>query len=272
DAQFLPEGGHLVADLENNMGVIIKDKNGFGIPNIEGEVIDSQNTILTKFTTNSLGIGKFMLLTQTDEIYQARIMVEGKSLTYTIGMAKPQGINLNLKDLGSKIAISFKANAQTLPLIKDKTYSLTFHDGFDLKTVPITFTETEVLIVINYQDLSTGITIFTLFDENNKPLLERLFFKYDGIDFIESGMLYSHKKEDSLVVTLPIKNINLEKTQNFSVSILPKNTKSYKHHQNSVSALYLQPYLKTSVENASYYFTNIDRKTKYELDNLLITQ
>src|SRR5690606_36025034 len=36
DAQFLPEGGHLVADLENNMGVIIKDKNGFGIPNIQG--------------------------------------------------------------------------------------------------------------------------------------------------------------------------------------------------------------------------------------------
>src|SRR5690606_18477190 len=69
-----------------------------------------------------------------------------------------------------------------------------------------------------------------------------------------------------------IKNINLEKTQNFSVSILPKNTKSYKHHQNSVSALYLQPYLKTPVENASYYFTNIDRKKKYELDNLLITQ
>lgn len=39
DAQFLPEGGHFVADVKNSVGVIVKDSFGFGVPNVTGIVI-----------------------------------------------------------------------------------------------------------------------------------------------------------------------------------------------------------------------------------------
>src|SRR5690554_3724014 len=32
EAQFLPEGGHFVADVKNSVGVIVKDSFGFGVP------------------------------------------------------------------------------------------------------------------------------------------------------------------------------------------------------------------------------------------------
>ena len=62
DAQFLPESGHLLHGIVNNIGVVIKDSQGFGLAYVSGEVLDNNNKVLTTFKTNSVGIGKFPLL------------------------------------------------------------------------------------------------------------------------------------------------------------------------------------------------------------------
>ena len=54
DAQFLPESGHLLHGVENNIGVVIKDHNGYGIPFAKGEVFDKNGGLLTTFKTNKL--------------------------------------------------------------------------------------------------------------------------------------------------------------------------------------------------------------------------
>ena len=42
DAQFLPESGHAINDVSNVFGIVIKDGLGFGIPDIEGKILDNK--------------------------------------------------------------------------------------------------------------------------------------------------------------------------------------------------------------------------------------
>jgi hypothetical protein len=125
--------------------------------------------------------------------------------------------------------------------------------------------------VIANQDLFTGLNIFTIFDTNNNPVLERLYFNYNGLNIKISELEKVNATTDSITVSLPFSNNESEKINSFSVSVLPKDTNSFSH-QNIISQLFLQPYIKGYIEQARYYFTEITPKKQFELDNLLITQ
>ena len=273
DAQFLPEGGHLVANTKNTIGVVIKDSLGFGVPFIEGQLLNSKNEIITVFKTNQFGIGNFMFTPKDNEFYQASIDFGGTRQVFKINVAESFGVALSLVELQNKVVIQLSTNESTLKSIKNKRYKLTFHNGRDFKAVDVAFNDdTEILKVINFDDLFPGINIFTLFNENNVPLLERQFFKYDGIEMVETNAVSYSKEQDSTLISIPFKNIDSNVFNNFSISVLPNDTKSYNHHHNIISYVYLQPYVKGFIENAQYYFTEITKKKKYELDNLLMTQ
>lgn len=273
DAQFLPEGGHLVMDTKNSVGVIVKDSLGFGVPEVSGKVVDSENNTLTNFQTNKYGIGKFTFAPKSEENYKVILDFNKNKQSFPIDKAEPIGIALTMNDLENRVALSLRTNKNTLEKIKRQHYTLAIHNGNILKTIDVAFRNSqEIIKVINYENLNPGINIFTLFDENNKPILERLFFKYDGINFLTAENPQFTRAKNSVNIKIPIKNINPKKFNNFSISVLPEGTKSYKPNNNIVSATYLQPYIKSYIEDASYYFTDITRKKKIELDNVLLTQ
>ncbi len=273
DAQFLPEGGHFVADVKNSVGVIVKDSFGFGVPNLTGHVVDSENNILNNFTTNSLGIGKFTFKPNSTELYKVILNFNNTEHIFNLKKAADRGIALTINGLENRVAISLRTNENTSKQIGKQNYTLAIHNGKVLKTININFKKSlEVMKTINFEDLSTGINIFTLFDEQNKPILERLFFKYEGIRLLNAQPPQIENSIDSLTIKIPLNNINDTLINNFSVSILPGNTKSYNPNNNIISSIYLQPYINSYIENAAYYFTDISRKKKFELDNVLLTQ
>ncbi len=273
DAQFLPEGGYLLSDVTNTMGIVIKDSLGFGVPFVEGRLLNSKSEIINTFKTNQFGISKFIFTPKANELYQVSIDFEETKQIFDIDLAEIRGITLSLNYLKNRVILRFVTNANTLDFIKNKIYHLTIHNGSEIKASDVIFTDNEeILQFINYDDLFSGLNVFTLFDEQNNPLLERLFFKYDGIQLIETGEVSYEKEGDSIMVSIPIKGIDSSQINHFSVSVLPEGTKSYRHDHNIISYTYLQPYVRGFVENANYYFTDITGKKKYELDNLLLTQ
>ncbi|SDR78976.1 hypothetical protein SAMN04515667_0671 [Formosa sp. Hel1_31_208] len=272
DAQFLPEGGHLILNTQNTMGVVIKNEQGFGIRNLEGIVLDNTGSEITNFKTNDFGISKFNIIPETGKTYSV-ILNSEDSTPIVLQPAENRGINMSVTDLGKRVALVFRTNASTLSDISNKKFKLSFSNGSQLKVIDLVFNDkTEIARLINYSDLYPGINIITLFDETNKPVLERLFFKHDGIERLFTGKETIKQETDSLVITIPVSGIDKTKPHNFSVSVLPANTKSYRGHHNIISYTYLQPYLNGYVENAKYYFTKVDRKKTLELDNLLLTQ
>lgn len=273
DAQFLPEGGHLIANTENTIGVVVKDSLGFGLPFIEGSVLNANATVINTFKTNQFGISKFTFIPKENEAYNVALNFQDTTQDFEIKAAENKGITLSLTDLNTKVALTFHTNENTLAELKNKTFKLAIHDGSLLKVTDVVFEDqTSVIKLISYNSLSPGINIFTLFDANDNPLLERVFFNYEGLSLLETKPIIYTKVQDSLVVKIPIQNIDPKAFNNFSISVLPEVTKSYQQHHNILSYTYLQPYLNGYIENGSYYFTSISRKKKYELDNLLLTQ
>lgn len=273
DTQFLPEGGHLVADTENIIGIIFKDTLGYGVPGITGRLLDSNNKIISNFKANHLGIGKFLLLHDSKESYTVEIDFRNRIQTFDFILAEKKGINLSLNQTVTKVVLTFNTNKKTLPSIKNKQYKLFIHNGIDSKSTNVTFeNSTKITKAINRNDLFAGINIFTLFNENKTPILERVFFNYDGINTIKTDDALIQKTLDSLSIQVPISGLETSEIAQLSISILPKDTKSYNIDHNIISYTLLQPYVKGFIENAKYYFTDIDLKKQLELDNLLLTQ
>ena len=274
DAQFLPEGGYFVASVKTTVGVIIKDIEGFGISNVEGNVYDSNNKFITKFKTNSLGIGRFLFNPDINQTYVVRINHLNKPFEFNIDTIKPKGISIHVNNSISKLGIAFKTNERTLKDIKGKLFKLIIHNGKEAKGIDVAFNEIDLIKMVDHEELFPGMNIFTLFDENNRPVLERMFFNYKGVNLMSSGTVNYTRLKDSTRISLPFMKLadSTVKKSNISISVLPEETKSYQRHHNIISYTYLQPYVKGSIENAQYYFTNVDSKKKYDLDNLLITQ
>lgn len=273
DAQFLPESGHAVTDVQNTFGVTIKNGLGFGIPNVEGVIIDSNNNNITDFKVNILGIGSLSFTPLLNETYSAIFYYQDQKHTVKINSIEDKGIILNLKSTNDKVFVSIKTNMDTQLDIEENIYSLTIHNGNVMKIVEFDLSESlEFTSLINNSDLTPGINIFTVFDESNTPLLERLYFKHDGIEKISSNAPIITKRNDTINLTLTYKSLTPLTNNNLSISVLPSDTKSYNHNHNIISSVYLQPYIKGDVENAKYYFTNVNREKKHDLDNLLITQ
>lgn len=274
DAQFLPESGHLLNGVINNIGVVIKDNFGFGIPYAKGEVIGKNNEVLSSFETNQFGIGKFQLLANTNDNYKVNITSANKDFSVNLNQKiETKGIIMSLKSLKSKVFVSIITNPETLENIKNNRYTLMAHNGDNYDIMDIYFTDNTVVTkAIDYSNSATGVNILTLFDEDDNPIAERLFFNYNGIEVFKSNNVTASRKRDTVTVNLGFNGIDSKLINSLSVSVLPEETKSYSRHNNIVSYTYLQPYLRGAIEQAKYYFTDTDAKKQYELDNLLLTQ
>ncbi len=273
DAQFLPEGGHLVTNLESIVGVVIKDSLGFGIPSLEGKVVDANNKLVTSFKVNSMGIGRFPMHPKTAEVYTAKINYNGTVYSFPIDNIALKGISIKVQDLKDKVGITLQSNAASKTMITAAPYILAIHNGKEVKALDVTFDNAlEVIKIIPHKDLYPGINILTLFDAKNNPIVERIIFNYDGINFVTTKTPSIQKGIDTLSITLPIQDADASAINNISISVLPSDTQSYKLNHNLPSYSLLQPYVKGIIENARYYFTDINAKKKYELDMLLLTQ
>lgn len=274
DAQLLPESGHLLNNVLNKVGVIVKDSQGFGLPNTKGEVVDQNNKVLTAFTTNELGIGSFFLIADTKTNYSVKINHANKDFNFSLGQpVEKNGIILSVKRLKTKLYVSVITNEDTFNNIKSKRHTLLIHNGNGYEVMDIYFTDAPVINkVIEFNSIPTGTNIITLFDENDKPIAERLFFNYEGINIKSSDNVSATGSGDSLKIKLNFKGVDTQQFHNISVSTLPQETESYNRHSSLISQTFLQPYIQGYIENSKYYFENIDQKKQFDLDNLLITQ
>ncbi|OUR92231.1 hypothetical protein A9Q87_07055 [Flavobacteriales bacterium 34_180_T64] len=271
--QFLAEGGHLLSDVNNTVGVVIKNSFGLGLPLIEGEIVDAANETITTFKVNHLGVGRFNLNPEPNKTYAAKFIYDSKEHVVAIKNVESKGIAMSVLDLKGKLGITFKTNASTLLNIKGQAYKLVIHNGNSIKETYFKFNDkTEVIQVIPVGDLFSGINIFTVLDRNNNPILERQFFNYAGFKFETSDAPVVTTANDSIRIILPYKNIQATSLNNFSVSVLPSQTRTNTHHHNLASYTLLQPYVKGYIEQAQYYFAEVTPKKKFDLDNLLLTQ
>jgi hypothetical protein len=275
DFQIFPEGGHLLANTYNRIGILLKDANNKGIEIKKGLVKDKFGKTIATYNTNSFGIGEVTLIIRENHDYTFLATTENNvELTVKTPAVKKYGVALNVlnDEYNNKFILKIVTNKNSLQKLANKKYSIFVHNSrkylkdefiFNAKTNQYSFD-------LYKKALFKGINIITIFNENNEPVLERMIFNdFKTNDFNNISAKVVDKEADSLVIRLQNKNAN---TVFLSASFLPNNTEAYNPTNSIKSSFLLKPFVKGEIENASYYFNSNTEDRLQKLDLLLLTQ
>ncbi len=279
DIQILPEGGHIVSNTSNVIGLKVLNVNGQG-EQVSVIVSDDQGNEITKFDTNQFGIGKFLLIPESDMTYALDVIQKnGITITKKVGDIKDFGITIQANNLGSEnLILTLHTNQNTLEQISEKKFDLLIHKNGRSKSTSFSFnSKNEVVIVIPKSNLFRDLNIITVFNEEGDPLVERMIFNSDArISNASYNISQLKKVNDSLVFSIYELSNKIEDSLSgmgdLSITVLPSGTESYNPNDNIISTNYLKPYVQGHIENPKYYFQDITERKKYDLDLLLLTQ
>ncbi|MFP4846570.1 hypothetical protein [Winogradskyella sp. PE311] len=272
DLQILPESGHLLANIKNSLGIIAKDSIGLGIGNLKVNVLEN-GTSIKQLQLNAFGIGSIELVPNVQSDYKIEFFYNNKKQQVDFPTIELRGVVLNVEMVNSGVTVKVSTNDETLNNLENELYKLTLHNSVDIKSYDFLIQDKKTqLFNFKNQELFSGINIITLFNSDAEPIAERLYFNYEGLELGEMDTPITSKMKDSILVRIPFGNADASKFQSLSISVLPSKTKSYNHHNSIISSVLLQPYLRNPVQNASYYFKNIDNKKVKDLDELLLTE
>lgn len=272
DIQFLPEGGHILSGVKNTVGIKAIDDTGKGTRS-SGILFNAKGKEVATFKSNFLGLGKFSFTPVDGEIYTAKISLSnGKELEQQLPLSKAIGVTIQVNNLRSdKVIIDLLTNETSLERYQNERFKLLIHKDGTSKIIPIEFNNLRERISIDKKGLFKGVNTLTLVNSKEQPILERMFFNESQIRHHNVAITTKEHVGDS--ITYQIRSTISDSLSLYtSISVLPKETISYTPRHNILSAFYLQPYVKGFIENPRYYFTKMDRKKRYELDVLLLTQ
>lgn len=276
DLQLLPEGGYLLSESLNTVGVKLIDNSGAGAPFISGRVLDSKGREITKFQSNRHGLSKFTFIPVPNEEYEVVVENEigGKNkIRKSLPTAKEKGITILSALRNDEHLLSVRTNDATRRQLGNKKFFLVIHKDGNIKDLEFEFPEDQVEFHIRMKkdSLFPGVNTVTVFDENSNPLAERLIFsrnniKRSSIQAVNQGLL-----RDSVKVGLQAQPSAA--AASLSISVLPSETKAYDPNHNIISAFHLKPYIQGYIDEPAYYFSSGNEQRKeYDLDLLLLSQ
>lgn len=270
---FYPEGGYLINGIQSKVGIKVKDKKNRNI-SIEGTIIDSKNNIVNTFKTYKFGLGLISFTPDSDETYQASIFINGIEEKYNLPKALPQGFSLNLVNYADEIVLKTTSNS---PIGLKNTLLIAHQRG---KVVFEKFVETAVntnTIKLNTTKLNSGVTNFTLFDNNGKPVCERLVYidnPNNNISINLNNSKESLKTREKVTLEIDLNdNSGNPVSGNLSLTIndldaIEKNS----NNENIKTYLLLNSDLRGHIENPGYFFEKEnDPRRRNLLDLVMLT-
>lgn len=275
DLQLLPEGGHLVADVDNIVGVKLINNKGKGIAFKEGQIFNSRNEEINTVQSNKFGISKFRFTPTINESYTISLKLDdGTTIRKSIPKPDARGIVMSSTAVGNKLLFTIKTNRETFSSLKGQNFLFAFHKDGAMKALDFVFSEIDMSanVTLTKDALYNGVNTITVFNNKFEPLLERLIFNRDSIQRKDISAKIKSRNRDSLVINLSA--VGSLTQHAMSVSVLPAGTVSYNPNNNIFSAFYLEPYIQGDLENGGYYFSEEvePRRRDYDLDLLLLTQ
>ena len=273
DLQLLPEGGYLVESTNAVVGIIIKNLKDKGAQIKSGVLIDDKNKVIKQIRTNQFGLGKFSFFHKPNTNYKVKITtLDDEEIIKDIIPAKENGVTLSVENPNTTIVkLHLETNSKTLRQNIGKKYYIYIHNTNSISKNSFTFKKktNTYNFFLSTKKIPKGTNIVTILDENQKPILERVFFNYDKILFSKTNTKALTRSRDSISIQLQKSN---DKIQYLSATFLPEDTKSYVLENTMFTKFFLKPFIKGNIEQSSYYFKNTNRKKLADLDLLLLNQ
>ena len=269
--RFYPESGTFLEGISNTVGVKISDCNDNGISVKNGEIVDSKGNLITNFSTNANGFGRFDILSTNNEVYKAIVEINDTKIEKNLPQPSLEGIALSVNNytFKDKTTLKLKTNPRTLKELKEAPTTLVIAQNQTASFIAFSFkeNETERSFSIANEKLAEGINTINLINSSGKKIGERIIYKpYPISDKID--LTVSQKRNDSIVIS----GTSSMLLSNLSISILPSETVSEIPEKSIYSSLLFDNFLLNSAKNSNYYLNDLTRTKHFELDNFLLTQ
>lgn len=265
---FMPEGGKLIANSKQRIGVKCIGRDGLGLP-VSGTIIDENGRIITEFNTNDLGMGSFEIESYEGRIYTAIAQSnDGRVKRFQIPTPSTgYAIRVERDDKNIKYSILHSKNES----LRNKEL-LVISRGILLLQIDLNQSPQAVL---SLNDTPEGILNFRLVDKQMNTYSERLIYNHKNnrpkLSLITPYELTG--EHESETVTLNLENAGDIVSGNFSISITNNRlNKSNMDNCGIDSYLLLKSDLKGHIETPDFYFPKDSCIRVKDLDNLMLTQ
>jgi hypothetical protein len=275
DIKFFPEGGSLVNGIRSKVGVKVVASTGLGA-NVSGYILNSAKEQVAVFECQHAGMGVFAIKPEKGEKYTAVITLpDGQSKSFSLPNASESGyalaLALNKENLNVRVSSS-------PDLISSKELAIVAQgNGVVYNYFKLKPEQAIISTNIPLKNLPTGIVQVTLFNEENKPIAERLVFvnHQDQLKIDVKNMNESDGIKKKSQFGLTVNDIAGHKIDgSFSVAVTDGLlVNSIEDDETTIlSNFLLTSDLKGYIEKPNYYFNNVTSDKEMQLDQLMLTQ
>jgi hypothetical protein len=275
DVQFFPEGGNLISGIEGKVAFRVVDASGHGLQNFKGYVMGPEGDTVATFSPVRFGLGSFVFTPAADVVYRAVITnVNGRVIAQkNLPQARPTGYALSVSDKGNgRIAINVRSNdarTATRPEV-----AVVIHTRLAaLQVLRGRLSQGSASFEVDKADLGDGITHIIVFDYDNRPVCERLFFKRPEnlltIDAaVDRKIVRTREKVNATLLTAD--GNGERKSASLSVSVFRLDSLQSEERSRIATYLYLLSDLPGTIESPEYYFSPAEDAAMCA-DNLMLT-
>jgi hypothetical protein len=176
DVHIFPEGGTILANSANVIGIKVTDKNGTGIQT-SGAVLDENNKTVAEFETIYKGLGKFNLYPNSGKRYNV-VLNDFPGLKIPVEEPEKAGAKIQLYDHDQNVLyVGILCNSRQF--LRKKYTLACMNRGEILFIKEINQTRDIVSVNIDKKYFGGGINRLVLLNEDLNPVSERLYFNTD---------------------------------------------------------------------------------------------
>ncbi len=266
---FFPEGGDFAAGC--NQKIAFKSINSHGKPaDIRGFILDSKGKKRGDFVSFHQGMGAFFLKASPQFTYEMH-------LTHPFKQVVKLPIPLsNIYRLAVTIPEKNQAHVSVFAPLEGRVYLLGTMRGKPYYFQKLTVKKGENLFNIPLENLPSGILQFTLFDENQLPINERLVMinTHRQLAFKISTDKEKYLPREKVIVTIEtLDSAGKPVAADFSLSVVDDALLSFADDKSStiLSWLLAEAEIKEKVEDPTFYFDPKEPKASAALDYLMLT-
>ncbi len=173
-----PEGGHLVAGLENRVAFKAANVLGAGVE-AQGTLVDDGGNKILDFETWHDGMGSFSFTPEQGIDYTATIHFDNGEETALVLPPAISGVSLQVNRMDDHLEINIRSSTGRQTGTSPDDMSLLVHTrGIVQLSEKVRLVNGLFSTTLPVHDLSDGITHICLLNNNHTPLAERLVFNY----------------------------------------------------------------------------------------------
>jgi hypothetical protein len=268
---FFPEGGTLINGVKSKIAFSVKNEDGKGV-DCKVAVVNAQNDTLAVVRSSQFGLGYFYYTPQANSHDRVVVTDSNKRIiTHNLPVSEEHGFSIQLSDSTDaylRLVVKHSPSENSPQNIYLFVHARQIIAYAEMKSIDKGVT----IYQIDKSKLSDGISHFTLFDGNLKPVCERLYFKYPHkkLDLkIESPQQqYNTRSKVQLNLTSLISNKPV--AANLSISVFKSDSLNQTSRNGIFEYLWLSSDLTGSIESPEYYFSD-DQHARSSIDLVMLT-